>query len=159
MTFTAVPNNGASGTFANNSATVTATTQASGVATATAFTPNLVLGSYSVSATTVNSLSTSFALTNIPGPPKTMAATSGGGQSAQINGAFANPLVATVKDVAGNPVSGANVTFTAPGSGASVTFAGGGNVYHRHQRERRGDFRGYDGQRNPERELQRDCGG
>ena len=84
VTFTAVPNNGASGTFANNSATVTATTQASGVATATAFTPNLVLGSYSVSATTVNSLSTSFALTNIPGPPKTMTATGGGGQSAQI---------------------------------------------------------------------------
>jgi hypothetical protein len=36
--------------------------------------------------------------------------------------------VATVKDAGGNPLSGVNVTFTAPGSGPSGTFAGGGNT-------------------------------
>ena len=49
-------------------------------------------------------------------------------QSARVNTAFPNPLVATVKDSAGNPVSGVVVTFTAPTSGASGTFAGGVNT-------------------------------
>src|SRR5580700_5526470 len=57
-----------------------------------------------------------------------IAATSGTPQSATINTAFAAPLVATVKDSGGNPVAGATVTFTAPGSGASGTFAGGVNT-------------------------------
>jgi hypothetical protein len=130
VTFTAVPaSNGASGTFAGtgNPPSVTVTTLANGVATAPAFTPNLILGSYTVTASTVNSLSTSFALTNIAGPPKTMTVTSGSGQIAQISTKFTNPLVVTVTDVAGNPATG-SVTFTAPSSGASVTFAGSATV-------------------------------
>ena len=47
---------------------------------------------------------------------------SGSGQSATVNTAFANPLVATVTDQYGNLVSGASVTFTAPGANASGTF-------------------------------------
>src|SRR5260370_13814043 len=43
-------------------------------------------------------------------------------QSAQINTAFANALAVTVRDAGNNPVSGFNVTFTAPGSGASGLF-------------------------------------
>src|SRR5207244_333824 len=39
-------------------------------------------------------------------------------QSATISTAFANALAVTVKDAGSNPVSGVNVTFTAPGSGA-----------------------------------------
>jgi Asp/Glu/hydantoin racemase len=124
VTFTA-PGSGASGTFAGNS---TVQTNASGVATSSAFTANAVAGGpYSVTAS-VNGLSTSFALTNTPGPPASITATSGGGQSAQVNHAFANPLVATVKDANNNPVSGVNVTFTAPASGASGTFAGSPTV-------------------------------
>jgi len=60
------------------------------------------------------------------GPAASIAATSGTPQTANLNVAFGAPLVATVKDSAGNPLSGVAVTFTAPGSGASGTFAGGG---------------------------------
>jgi hypothetical protein len=58
-------------------------------------------------------------------PPTAIAATSGSGQSAQVNTAFANPLVVTVTDAAGNPLSGITVTFAAPATGASATFPGG----------------------------------
>ena len=49
-----------------------------------------------------------------------MTAVSGGGQSAAINTAFANPLVVTVKDAGNNLVSGVTVTFTGPGIGAGI---------------------------------------
>jgi len=42
---------------------------------------------------------------------------------ATINTAFANALAVTVKDAGSNPVSGVNVTFTAPGAGASGVFS------------------------------------
>src|SRR5260370_1078201 len=61
-------------------------------------------------------------------PPAKIVVTSGSGQSAAINTAFAAPLVATVTDAGNNPVSGGLVTFTAPSSGASGTFAGGVNT-------------------------------
>jgi hypothetical protein len=57
-----------------------------------------------------------------------IAATSGTPQSVAINTAFALPLVATVLDSDSNPVSGATVTFTAPGTGASGTFTAGTNT-------------------------------
>jgi len=44
-------------------------------------------------------------------------------QSAVVSTAFANPLAVTVRDAANNPVSGVNVTFTAPGAGASGVFS------------------------------------
>jgi hypothetical protein len=59
------------------------------------------------------------------GSPAAIAATAGTGQSATVGAAFTSPLQATVTDALGNPVAGATVTFTAPGSGASGTFAGG----------------------------------
>jgi hypothetical protein len=46
-------------------------------------------------------------------------------QSANTNSAFATPLTVAVTDSNGNPISGATVTFTAPGSGASGSFTGG----------------------------------
>ena len=55
----------------------------------------------------------------------TITATAGSGQNTTINTAFGTALQATVKDSNNSPVSGAAVTFTAPGSGASGTFAGG----------------------------------
>jgi hypothetical protein len=57
-------------------------------------------------------------------PPTAIAATSGSSQNTMVTTAFASALQATVTDYAGNPVSDASVTFTAPGSGASGTFAG-----------------------------------
>lgn len=50
---------------------------------------------------------------------------SGTPQSADMLTVFATPLKTQVKDFAGNPLSGINVTFTTPGNGASGTFAGG----------------------------------
>ena len=59
----------------------------------------------------------------------TIAATTGSGQSAQTNTAFASPLVATVRDAGGVVMQNATVTFTVvPNAGASGTFAGGQNT-------------------------------
>jgi hypothetical protein len=49
-------------------------------------------------------------------------------QSTPINTAFPNALAVTVLDSGSNPVSGANVVFTAPGSGASGTFSNSMNT-------------------------------
>jgi hypothetical protein len=129
VTFTA-PGSGASGTFADSHSNVTtAVTNASGIATAAVFTANTVAGpAYNVVASATGATSASFALTNLAGAAASIVATSGTPQSATAGAAFANPLVATVKDGSGNPVPNATVTFTAPGSGASGTFAGGANT-------------------------------
>ncbi len=123
VTFTA-PTSGASGKFSGGSTTATATTNGSGVASV-AFTANTVAGSYTVNASTPGAAgSASFALTNTPGSASSITITSGSGQSATINNAFAAPFVVTVKDAFNNAVNGAAVTFTAPTSGASGTFTG-----------------------------------
>jgi hypothetical protein len=124
VTFTA-PASGASGLFATTppSTTDTETTNASGQATSHVFGANATAGSYNVVASSAGLTSVNFAETNTAGAATTLAATSGGGQSAQISTAFTLPLVATVTDAHSNPVSGVSVTFTAPGSGASGLFA------------------------------------
>jgi hypothetical protein len=121
----AAPATGASGTFASNSMAIeTDTTNASGIATSSAFSANAMAGSYVVTAT-VSGVATAanFNLTNITGTLTFITATSGTPQSATVNQAFAAPLVATVVDGNSNPVVGAPVTFTAPATGASGTFA------------------------------------
>ena len=123
VTFTA-PGSGASGTFAGGGTTATATTNALGIATSPVFTANGTAGAYSVSAS-VASLSTTFSLTNTASSPASIVVTSGSGQSAPTNTAFASPLAATVKDASANPVSGVSVTFAAPVTGPSASFAGG----------------------------------
>ena len=123
VTFNA-PSSGASGTFAGG--VKTATTNASGVATAAVFTANTKAGSYTVTATTGGvTTSPGFALTNKAGAAATITASGGTPQTTAVNTAFPKPLKATVDDSFGNPVAGATVTFTAPTSGASGTFAGG----------------------------------
>ncbi len=122
VTFT-VPGSGASGTFAGG--VNTATTNASGVATAPAFTANTTAGGYQVTAS-VNGLMTSFALTNTAGSPASMTVNPNTTpQSTPVGASFAAPLAVTVKDSLGNLVPGAVVTFTAPTSGASGSFTGG----------------------------------
>ena len=123
VTFTA-PGSGASGTFAGG--VNTATTNASGIAIAPVFTANGVTGSYTVTASVSGaSTAANFSLSNLSAPPASVAATAGTPQSANVNTAFTTAFQVTVKDASNNPVSGATVTFTAPGSGASGTFAGG----------------------------------
>jgi Fe-S cluster assembly iron-binding protein IscA len=124
VTFTA-PASGASGTFANSTATTTAVTNSSGVATASTFTANTVAGTVSIIASTTGANSATFTLTNTPGAPASVTASVGSGQSAAISTAYITALQATVKDSGGNLVSGVTVTFTAPASGASGTFANG----------------------------------
>lgn len=123
VTFTA-PGSGASGSF-SGSATVTASTNASGFATAPTFTANSVSGSYSVTATFSGGPTASYSLQNNPGTPANIAVSAGSGQSTTVNTNFSTALQATVTDAFGNPVAaGYSVTFTAPSSGASGTFSG-----------------------------------
>jgi uncharacterized delta-60 repeat protein len=80
-------------------------------------------GSYTLMATGPIFGTTSSNQFTITSPASSaIAATAGSGQSATINSSFAAALQATVKDATGNPVSGVNVTFTAPASGASGKF-------------------------------------
>jgi hypothetical protein len=125
VTFTA-PATGASGTFSGGSVTETDTTDSSGMATSTTFTANGVIGTVTVTASVAGvTATTSFNLTNTSGPAASIAATSGSFQDTPASDTFGAPLVATVLDANGYPVTGASVTFMAPASGASGTFANG----------------------------------
>jgi hypothetical protein len=62
-------------------------------------------------------------LTNVAAAPATIAIVSGNDQSAAVGAPFANPLVVSVSDAFGNPVSGVEVRFAAPASGASATLS------------------------------------
>ncbi len=127
VTFIA-PSSGASGTFAGGTNIVTATTNASGVATSAPFTANTSAGGpYMVVASAPGANSANFSLTNNAGPAATITPTGGSPQTVAVATAFASPLTATVFDSYSNPVSGAVVTFTAPGSHGSGTFADTGN--------------------------------
>jgi uncharacterized repeat protein (TIGR01451 family) len=72
----------------------------------------------------VNSGTVSFPVVQVPTSMTTVISS----QSAAINTAFGTVLSVTVKDAGGNPVSGVNVTFTAPSSGASGLFSNTTNV-------------------------------
>jgi hypothetical protein len=91
---------------------------------------NYVPGSFSVvatsSATTSNTASQSvvFNLSNTILVPASIVGGVAGYQEAPLGTAFALAFSATVDDSSGNPVAGAQVTFTAPTSGASGAFAG-----------------------------------
>jgi len=123
VVFTA-PSSGASGTFANGTNTETDTTNSSGIAQSSPFTANGILGTETVTASLADATASApFTLTNTSGPAASFSATSGSLQDAVISTAFQAPLVVTVFDAYGNPVTGASVTFTAPGSGASGIFA------------------------------------
>jgi streptogramin lyase len=124
VTFTA-PASGPSGTFSNGKATITETTDANGQLSE-AFTANTAAGAYAVTASVAGVLTpASFSLTNNPGAPAVITATSGSGQSAYLDAAFAAPLVVTVTDAYGNVVPGVTVSFTAPGTGPGGTFSNG----------------------------------
>ena len=105
---------------------VTATTNASGVAGITA-TAKTVSGQYQISAT-VGALSANVTMTNVAGPAATLAVISGTPQTAAPGVAFSSLLQVKVTDSNNNPVIGATVVFTAPASGASGTFAAAANT-------------------------------
>ena len=118
------PTSGARATFSGSS-TATATTNASGLATAPIALAGTTAGGYSVSATVQGTaLTTNFTLTNTPGAPSTITRVSGNAQSGPLGADFSQVLVAVVKDASGNVVPGVSVTFSAPTTGARATFAG-----------------------------------
>ena len=123
VTFTA-PASGAGGTFAGLR-TVTERTNAAGIATAPAFTANTKAGAFVVTVGfNGDAAPETIALTNLAGPPTHLTIVSGTLQSATVNTTFNKAIAFAVKDIFGNPVSGASVTFTAPTSGPSGAFAG-----------------------------------
>ena len=60
--------------------------------------------------------------------PTTFSISAGNDQSAPLNTAFTTRFKVRLLDENGDPMSGASVTFTAPGSGAGGTFAGSSTV-------------------------------
>ena len=87
-----------------------AATNASGIATATAFTANNQLGGYTVSAASAGLTTVNYSLSNITGPPASVLALTGTPQSAVISTVYATAFSAKVTDIAGNPLSGIFVT-------------------------------------------------
>ncbi len=107
----------------------TAVTDSSGVATDT-ITANTAAGAYGISASAsgVSTPASFSSLTNTADVASMISVTSGDNQSATVNTPYSAPLVVTVTDQFGNPVSGESVTFAAPGAGASGTFPTGATV-------------------------------
>lgn len=123
------PAGGASGTFATTGTnTAVVGTNEAGVAAAPSFTANDTEGTYTVHA--VSDYGTVvFTVTNTSaGVAVAIAADTGGGQSATVDGAYGQPLVARVTDAAGRPVQGVSVSFalTPNPYGAGAAFLGGG---------------------------------
>ncbi|MBV8948957.1 MAG: hypothetical protein JOZ95_26285 [Solirubrobacterales bacterium] len=100
-------------------------TDDSGVATASAFTANGTLGTYTVQASGPGITATTVALTNVVGPPTQMALDAGDRQSVQVGQVFARPLAVMVTDQYGHPIAGQSVTFAAQAgdAGAGAAFA------------------------------------
>jgi streptogramin lyase/N-acetylneuraminic acid mutarotase len=128
VTFTA-PATGAGGKF-GTSTTATAVTNASGVATAPAFTANTKAGNFAVTAASGSLTAAPISLTNLAGRPVTIAVVKGTPQSTAAGSDFATNLQAIVKDTFGNPVSGVTVSFTIHSgrNHASATFGGSDTV-------------------------------
>jgi len=98
-------------------------TNSSGVATLSAAANNTA-GSFQVNASVAGVSPAAVSITNQAGGATQLVLVSGGGQSAAVNQAFAAPLVVRANDAQGNPVSGAQISFTAPGAGASAVLVG-----------------------------------
>jgi hypothetical protein len=123
VTLTPPASNQASGTFTGFAGAASLTTDATGTATAPAFTANTIAGGYNVAAVS-GTLSNIIGLTNIAGPASVIVLVSGNNQTTPVNTAFGTALSVEVTDQYSNPVSGMAVTFTPPASGAGGAFAG-----------------------------------
>ncbi len=142
----------ASANFAGGGTQATATTNASGIATAPALTATSAAGSFTATAsisggsgggggnaesagsTSASSVApVSFSLANLAGTPAKLAPGVGATQSTTTGSAFPIRLAVTVTDAEKNPVPGALVTFSAPTGGASGRFALRSQGSHRHR--------------------------
>ncbi len=119
----------AAGNGAGTQPLILTTTTTGGLAHFTE-TANTIAGSYSVTVTVGAATSAPITLTNTAGAASKVKpgvngnlAQSGTPQSATVTTAFSLPFSVLVTDQYDNPVSGALVTFTLPGSGASVNLS------------------------------------
>lgn len=100
----------------------TATTSASGDASVNA-TAGTTAGTFTVTASTPGATTVSFGLTSTPAAPASTTVDEGDAQTARVTTAYARPLSVVVRDVDGNPVPGATVTFVATASPATATLS------------------------------------
>jgi FG-GAP repeat len=108
--------------------TLSQVTDASGLATFNNLSINLA-GSKQLTADPVSlTPAASSAFTITAAAATSIVATGGTPQSTPINTPFAQPLQVLVTDTFGNPVVGAVVTYSAPGSGASASIGNGGSA-------------------------------
>jgi hypothetical protein len=127
VTFSA-PASGASGAFAaSGSNTLTAGTDASGMAAAAMFSANGIAGSYTILARSPYG-SVSFAMTNsAAGIPAAITVVGRASQSATVSTRYKHPLEVKLRDASGTPLQGVSVTFSlGSGSSGSATAAGAG---------------------------------
>jgi adhesin/invasin len=114
--------NNAGASFPDGTTQATATTNSAGLASAPAITADSVTGTFKATATVSGSKPTTYTLRNRPGPPAAIATGAADGISATTGSRLPIPLAVTVTDSDGNPVAGAVVRFTAPGSGPGGRF-------------------------------------
>lgn len=124
------PGGGATASLASPTVVTNAGGQAATLATA-----STVAGAYVVTATVPGLAPASFGLTNVAGAVASLAPVGGGGQTTQVRTAYATPLAVRARDAHGNAVTGASVTFAAPGaeptaslSSTAVTTDASGNA-------------------------------
>jgi len=119
---------GAAGTF-GGSTTISAMSDAQGLAVAPAVLANTIAGSFSVAISAAGvRRPVILTLTNTAGALSALKVLAGNHQSATTESSFTSALEVQVVDVFGNSVSGVSVTFTVlnnPANGAGGAFAGG----------------------------------
>jgi adhesin/invasin len=120
---------GAGASFVGGGSQATVRTDAAGVAESPALRANAIAGRFTATATTDGvATPVTYSLRNVAGKPASIAAGVAASESTPVGSRFPIRLAVTVKDANGNPVSGARVTFTAPGQGPSGHFGRGARV-------------------------------
>jgi adhesin/invasin len=107
--------------------TLSATTDAGGNATFSDLRINTT-GTYQLAASSLGLSGISSTFQIGPAVGRAITVIEGNGQNAAVGDNYATFLKTVVRDGLGNPVPGAQVTFTAPTSGASVTLTGSPTV-------------------------------
>jgi len=129
VSFTIVPTDGAGASFAGGGDSTSAQTDQSGTATSPLLTAGTTAGTFTVQVSATGVTKTvAFTLTDLASTPYAITPGAGTSQEAQMGTDFPVPLAVTVTDSNSNPVAGAKVTFSAPGSGPSGVFAGHGTT-------------------------------
>jgi YVTN family beta-propeller protein len=101
----------------------TAVTNASGIATTTAWTLGTTLGANTMQASVGSLTPVTFTATAVAGPAAQLVKSSTDPQNATVGTAVAAPPSVLVKDAAGNPLAGVTVVFAVASGGGALTGA------------------------------------